>query len=713
MLSPPNSGLAARDPALPGLGLLLDPEALAAALGTSAVTLRHLRYKPGTSCAAAAVTAEGQWLRLRALSRASYTRKGYPKNGALGAYCLAQGTPDDDRAVPGLRRFWPERRRAKVQAEVFGESHMVEARLVPLSYRLGRRLVARLDHPLGEALLKLHAPSRFAQSQAGALWAAFHGHGTLIRVCAVQFAVTTRWQPGTVLTAQDGSDGFAAGGAALAAMHAASHPLPFMRSRLDEIVAVTRTLSDATQLLPEARARLADLSGRLTDALAATPADPGPIHGDFSPDQVVITPDGPCIIDWDRAGIGDRGSDLGSALARLEADRLWEGVPEEQTDQAKQALMTGYCAHRALPASVETQRLVHLALLMCEPFRRQMAQWPAAMTKMIDVIEQGLERLKTPGPADRALPHLATFCDPRGAQALLDLAGIGRLAAPPRLARHKAGRRALVEIVSESEAGPRRWLAKTRSKRPDHASPALHRNLRAAGFDGSPGASFGVPAVLPAPAGLRTFLMEHVAGNPLADWLVPDCDPVPFRATGRALAALHASPVEPGRTWQACEELSVADRALVAASGQHPDAAHRITELRNWAKTLAQAGSSAPPVLLHRDFHPDQALVEAERVWLIDLDLAARGDRHIDLGNLLAHLTEYSLRRFGEPDIFAQAARAFLAGYAEGGGRWSDGRLDAMLGLSLLRHLDICGRIAGREDAFPALLDLLQDLSKR
>jgi thiamine kinase-like enzyme len=439
MLSPPNEALAARDPDLPGLRLLLDPARLAMALGTSAVTLRHLRYKPGTSCSAAAVTADGQWLHLRALTAARFAEKGYsqdgPRDRVLGADFLAVGAPDGDRNVPGLRRFWPEARRGKVQAEVFGESHLAEARLVPLSYRLGRRLVARLDHPLGGALLKLHTPSRFAQAQAGALWAAFHGHGALMHACAVQFAVATSWQPGTVLTSQVGPEGFAAAGSALAAVHAASQALPHVRSRVDEIAAVTRTLSDAGHLLPEARTRLAALARRLAEALAATPAEPGPIHGDFSADQVVLTEGGARLIDWDRAGSGDRGADLGSALARLEADRLWERVPEAQVRQAAEALLEGYATQRAQPASGETQRLAHLALLMCEPFRRQLPDWPTAMVALIDVIEQGLDRLNTSGPVDTALPQLATLCDPRGAQALLDVAGIGRLAAPPRLVR--------------------------------------------------------------------------------------------------------------------------------------------------------------------------------------------------------------------------------------------------------------------------------------
>jgi aminoglycoside phosphotransferase (APT) family kinase protein len=708
MLSQPNRALVARDPALPGLGLLLDPEALAGALGTQAVTLRHLRYKAGTSCSAAAVTAEGQWLRLRALTPAHHAEKGYPADGATGAAYLFAATPDGDKDVAGLRRFWPEERRAKVMAEVFGESHLAEARLVPLSYRLGRRLVARLDHPLGGALLKLHAAPRFAQAQAGALWGAFHGHGALLRACAVQMAVATRWQPGRVLTALDGAEDFAAAGAALAAVHGAPHPPPFTRGRAEEIAAVTRTLTDATHLLPRAGERLADLARRLATALAATPADPGPIHGDFSADQVVMSDGGACLIDWDRAGYGDRGADLGSALARLDADRMWDGVPAARAHRAGQALVDGYAARRALPVSVEVQRLAHLALLMCEPFRRQLPDWPGAMADLIEAIEQGLARLDPPGPCDTALPQLATLFHPCGARALLDAAGEGRLATPPRLARHKAGRRALVEMTSQTADGPRRWLAKTRSKRPDHASPGLHRALRAAGFDGRPGSAFGVPEVVPGPEGLRTFLMEHVPGRPLADWLVPGGDPAPFRATGRALAAFHASGVDPGRAWTAEDELAVADRALAAASERHPGEADRIADLRSWAATLARAVPSGPPVLLHRDFHPDQALVDGDRIWLIDLDLAARGDRHVDLGNLLAHLTEYGIRRFGNPDALSSQAQVFLDGYADAKGDWSCTVLEAMHALSLLRHLDICGRFPDRAHVFPAILELLQ-----
>jgi aminoglycoside phosphotransferase (APT) family kinase protein len=105
--------------------------------------------------------------------------------------------------------------------------------------------------------------------------------------------------------------------------------------------------------------------------------------------------------------------------------------------------------------------------------------------------------------------------------------------------------------------------------------------------------------------------------------------------------------------------------------------------------------------------------VDGDRIWLIDLDLAARGDRHVDLGNLLAHLTEYGIRRFGNPDALSPQAQTFLDGYAEAKGEWSGTALEAMHALSLLRHLDICGRFPDRAHVFPAILDALHGASVR
>ncbi len=708
MLTPPNEALAARDPALPGLGLLLDADALASALGVARVDLQHLRYKPGTSCSAVVVTDEGPWLRLRGLTSARYAEKSASGPAQLNAVCIEIGSPANDRLVPGLRRLWPEERRGKALTRLFGEGRLSTARLVPLSYRLGRRLVARLEHPDGDALLKVHNPGRFAQALAGALAAEVSGHGKLERACGERSAVATRWMPGATLSAARDTSGFSDAGAALACLHDSRLLLPFPRSRTDEITALQRVLDDARMLLPELAERLDTLSRRLAAALAGAPADPGPIHGDFSADQVVMGAAGVRLIDWDRAGTGDRAGDLGSALARLDAERVLDGLAPEASQAAAAALIEGYAAYRAPPAAVEVQRLAHLARLATEPFRRQLANWPDAILALLHEVEQGLAVLRPSAHADPALPQLATIISAAGAQALLDAAGAGRLAAPPRLLRHKPGRRALVEIVAQGSAGPRAWLAKTRAKRPDHATPALHHALRAAGFDGRTGAPFAVPEMRSGSEGLRTCLIERVEGLMLTDFLVPGADPAPFHAAGRALAALHFADIDPGRAWSIEDEATVALRALDAARERHPLSGPRIAPLQARAAALPQWLPPSSSVLLHRDFYPDQILVDGARIWLIDLDLAARGDAHVDLGNMLAHLTEHALRHHGDATALAEHAHAFLDGYAEGGGNWTENALDEMHAISLMRHLDICDRVTGRAHTFPAILRSLQ-----
>ena len=43
-------------------------------------------------------------------------------------------------------------------------------------------------------------------------------------------------------------------------------------------------------------------------------------------------------------------------------------------------------------------------------------------------------------------------------------------------------------------------------------------------------------------------------------------------------------------------------------------------------------------VTLHRDLHDKQALWDGERLHLLDLDTAARGEAALDLANLLVHV---------------------------------------------------------------------------
>lgn len=85
------------------------------------------------------------------------------------------------------------------------------------------------------------------------------------------------------------------GRAALAGL--ATHPW--------RVGAVGRLLSDLHRRLDAVP--VADWMPRRADQ---TDVRPGVVHGDLHPDNVMLTADGPVLIDWTRSGIGDRRMDL-------------------------------------------------------------------------------------------------------------------------------------------------------------------------------------------------------------------------------------------------------------------------------------------------------------------------------------------------------------------------------------------------------------------
>jgi 5-methylthioribose kinase len=83
-----------------------------------------------------------------------------------------------------------------------------------------------------------------------------------------------------------------------------------------------RELFDSLRLDPyyRATARLhPDLSPALLGLVEETCAVPGPslVHGDFSPKNVLVTPDAPVLVDWEVVHLGDPAFDVGMLSAHL------------------------------------------------------------------------------------------------------------------------------------------------------------------------------------------------------------------------------------------------------------------------------------------------------------------------------------------------------------------------------------------------------------
>jgi Ser/Thr protein kinase RdoA (MazF antagonist) len=177
------------------------------------------------------------------------------------------------------------------------------------------------------------------------------------------------------------------------------------------------------------------------------------------------------------------------------------------------------------------------------------------------------------------------------------------------------------------------------------------------------------PVSVPAATG---FSVRHdalaLAAAPGVSWrqLARHRQPAAMELLGAGLAALHGLPLDgpAARGLRTFGRLapSRVENGLAVVARARPDVAAAAARL---ASALAAARPPEdPPVLLHGDCHPGNALFDGERLALIDIDQAGIGQAGADIGSLLALLHSDAIlgtRRAGRP---GELAAALLAGYA-------------------------------------------------
>ena len=712
--------LAARS-GLPGAERLLSADALSALHGREIVP-RRLRVKPGASvlvghCDEHGDAAEGPggegvaaagWTLLTAsrdkrdgaLRRAA--RSGAPVRehpAEAGTYLLSGGLEADPRIGRSVHRLL----RREVGADG-GDLHVLSYNPVRHAVlalpeggdvlRVAARPLDRLLHlaqrwqELGVPTLPLH-PTRDRSVVRCARW----GDGDL-SARAPGDGEDAPAPGGTAVAAVSAvhelaSAAAAATGAAIARLHAspAGHPLP--EARLGP--RLPATLTELEALLPHRAAAIAQLADDLVARLPQRPAT-GLLHGDLSPDQVLVDRSGGAprirLIDLDRSGTGSLGADLGSWLAACLTGR---------DEHVGAALLAGYAAAGGIvPGSDELAAWTARGLLAAalDPVRRFHPRAGAEVEERLDLAVAVLaDPALLPAPEIPTAPVIAPVSDgtPADVPALvhdgaetwhvqrawpddgrgrpLELRGPGpegetlrgarmdaltgqitlhplgedprlpglarTLAAHPgaRIVSLRPGKRAVVRL--EEDGCPARFV---KIVRPGRAPRLLSAIDRARAFEGS----------------FRT-----------AQVLAADEDTVTFAALEGA--TLHEPlPLHDGswrRAWQ--DVLEAWTRSRDRAGAPAADAAVHGPEaeaevLRTWRDRvrdvdpvgaeareraveaaladLAALPAPVRPALLHRDLHDKQVLhLPGRRPGLLDVDTACWGDPALDLGNLRAH----------------------------------------------------------------------------
>lgn len=777
MLSQPDAALARRDPALPGLATVLDNDALltslrnhAPQLGARSVTVRYLRYKPGTNCIAAlsidlAETTTTAYVKaFGSDAPRKWEPAGPPTQAAPQSRFQLHGIqaelrlfPDDHKLVH-LRHVsdpaWATRRSPLAARDA---SRSGSVRVTPLAYKPERRFVAQWTFSDDSRYVaKSYRAADFEAAQRNSRLAATLGFGSHSLPSVARDRRATLlfpWTRGALLAdlLADPTPPEALChqvGATLAAMHRppASPELPFRPLALEG--ARLRDLERQFGfLLPHRQSLLTSIVRKITSALPSAHGRTSLVHGDFHAGQILATDRGPHFLDFDEAHAGDPAEDLATFLARLERETIAGTLSESRRTALSNAFLNGY--HTAHSEPLPT----HLSLLIASrlfadaphPFRSRHPAWLSlteATLDRIDALITGHTRRRVnlprteiqvapqspfpdapaspsatgePRLADPSLPTLADALNPEIAGPCL-LPMLSRACGESSLQlesievrRHKPGRRCLIEYRFQAgTSGTYSVIAKLRRRGVDSANFALLQALSRNGFGEGAADGIAIPQPLGEVPALALTLCRKAPGTPLTELLGNPATAVWTTRAADALHKLHRSHHSIARRHAISDELDTLRERLPAVAADLPALRHRILDLLDGCLRLGSRIPAAFPVLLHRDFYPDQILIDGDRLWLLDLDLAATGDPALDAGNFLAHVMELALRIRGDVRACAPAEHAFRVRVLSRS-LIAPESLHAWTTLALARHVAISHQFPERRHLTSAILDLCEE----
>jgi aminoglycoside phosphotransferase (APT) family kinase protein len=780
MLSIADADVVRRDTELPGLARLLDASAMHdllrrkvphAKLGRLEQT--YLRYKPGTSCLAGyRLEVDTVWVDL-------YARLVRPGNQTIWGPSaqkpmafeekssasilinepgLLVATMGYDRRLPQLARILDsENRYSLLQGMFTNLPSLWEGTIDTLRYKPERRYVAQLQiegAPL--AVLKFYAKDQITSHagrslQASRLLPLPRKIGRSTRHRCVAF----RWRTGQLLSELLGASPKAlrmltSMGIALAELHKQVGGGLRQVSRGEEAGRLRKLANDLAAIHPPLAGRARKLANLLASRLLAALPVYRPIHGDFHPDQILITNKGPSLLDLDEAVLANPARDLGNFLAWLWRDVLRGALNREELEQCEEQMLLGYRegAGRCDPTLLKLYTAVGLFQLAIQPFRQRDEMWPERMQALLSQAElfvaaeafsgstpycQSLSAAQHPSPAasividpfgandDAKMPWLSEATNPIAvmrefSSRFADVLGEARFASIKaiRVTRYKPQRRCLIEYsIHAPEAGaPHRTIeliGKVRSKGLGRKNYELLQKLWNAGFQNTNEDKISIPEPIGVVKVWNMWFQRKVPGEPATHLFHGDRAKDLARRIADALYKLHATAIVPNRQFDVCDELSILKEKLLPVAHARPDWKPRLEAILSACADLA-ASLPAPSRLafIHRDFYPDQVLVHGSQLFLVDFDTACSGDPALDAGNFIGHLIEQRVRDPNQAQAMEAAEHSFTDRYLELSPSVAAESVAGYATLTLARHIALSQQFPSRKGTTPALIDFCE-----
>lgn len=638
-----------------------------------------------------------------------------------------------------------------------------------LQYKPERRYVARwLSGNEPRAVLKMYTADGYHIAQRNA--AAFVARGPLrfarrLGRSERHCTLALEWLPGLSLREAiaslngDKLDVLATVGAALAALHAQNPDRLMCLSRETEVLTLLSLAEGISFICPRLGKRASGSASRLASRLINEPAVNLPIHGDFYAEQVLLAGDRVIILDLDEVVRGDIAADLGNFVAHLELDALRGSSFLPRIAPMSDALFEGYQAAARHPIQARAQLYIAAGLfrLSHHPFRRREPNWPEQTEAIIDRVEELLDKTE-PGPAnttpsctinkrpdtraidarceanveiscidpsevacDSEMPYLRQALDQtevqrqfgRGLPRLAGAGGFVQLRAI-RVTRYKPGRRCVIEydVDVEKPHAPLESLTLIGKARAGHSVKSAYLLLDSlwnAGFGLASSDEVSVPEPLGVVPDFQIWLQRKVLGKVSTELLAGPRGVALAQRIAAAAYKLHRTGVTSTRQHTMADELRILRQRLPTVKHVVSLSAGRIERLLDACEHLATTIPEPLPLGIHRDFYPDHVIVDGERLYLIDFDLYCEGDSALDIGNFLGHITEQSLRTYGNPTALIDVENAMIERFVELSGESIRSSVRGYATLTLVRHVYLSTLFPERRPFTGDLLELCED----
>jgi thiamine kinase-like enzyme len=275
--------------------------------------------------------------------------------------------------------------------------------------------------------------------------------------------------------------------------------------------------------------------------------------------------------------------------------------------------------------------------------------------------------------------------------------------------RHKPGRRCLIEYQLINDAGELMTLiGKVRAKGTDFHSYELQKSLWLNGFADDSADGISVPEAVGIIPEWQMWLQRKVAGDIVTKFLTQNQNIVLAKHIAESAHKLHQANIPPRRSHTMTDELRILHERISLVIQEYPQWQERLERILEQCDDLGARTPELQRCGIHRDFYPDQVIVNNSRLYLLDLDLYCEGNPALDIGNFLAHIQEYSLRTFGNPQALSNFENALTASFMQLTTDKLYTAIEAYTTLTLVRHIQISSQFPERRFATETLLNLCE-----